>query len=260
LVFILLVGVAYLGFTRPAYACLNIFDPTPAPTVVAPTANPAATPLPSGATPAPAVTPPPPGYAQPDMGHQHEVPGTTISYRNCPPASGRHYNVAGQGPIQPGLYGPDDPGAVAPGWIHNMEHGAIVLLYKCPGPGCDDAGQDALEDLLSRWPSSPVCNIAPMTRESPVIARFDEMAANYTALVWDVVLPMDTLDEDLLFRFYAAHAERYNPEPLCPPPTPTPGPATPTPAPTGSPAASPATSPAASPATSPAATTGPSPS
>ncbi|HXG26580.1 MAG TPA: DUF3105 domain-containing protein [Candidatus Binatia bacterium] len=264
LVVVLLVGVAYLGFTRPTYACVNIFEPTPAPSFVAPTADPNATPLPSGATPEPAVTPPPPGYAQPDMGHQHEVDfSKTIQYRYCPPASGRHYNVTNRGPIRGGLYGPEDPGAVPPGWVHNLEHGAIVLLYKCPGPGCEPAGQAQLRELLERWPNSPICNIPP-GEVTPVIARFDDMASNFTALVWDVVLPMDELDEALLFDFYARQAERFNPEKLCAAPTPTPGPATPTPSPAASPsssqATSPGASPAASPAGSPAATTGPSPS
>ena len=263
LAFVLLVGLAYVGFTRPTYACLTVFDPSPAPSWVAPSMAPA-TPDPSGASPAPAVTPPPPGYVQPDMGHLHAPTGETVSYRYCPPASGRHYNAVNQGPIRGGLYGPEDPGAVPPGWVHNLEHGAIVLLYKCPGPGCDEAGQQLLEALLAKWPASPICNIAPGPI-TPVIARFDQMASNFTAIVWDVVLPMDTIDETLLFEFYARQAERFNPERQCAAPTPTPGPATPTPtvgpsgSPAGSPGASPAGSPEASPAASPAITTGPSP-
>ena len=139
-----------------------------------------------------------------------------------------------------------------------------MLLYKCPGPGCDEAGQLALRDLLERWPESPICKFPP-GQLTPVIARFDEMPDNYTAIVWDVVLPMESIDENLLFDFYLRHGEQYNPEKLCAVPTPTPGPATPTPStgPSGSPAASPGTSPgsspAVSPAASPAASTGPSP-
>jgi hypothetical protein len=74
------------------------------------------------------------------------------------------------------------------------------------------------------------------------------MASNFTALVWDVALPMAEIDESLLFDFYARNAELYNPEKQCAEPTPTPGPATPTPVPTATPAVSPAASPAVSPA------------
>jgi hypothetical protein len=262
LIVVVLAGMAFLSFNRPTYACTTIFDPTPAPSWVAPSAAPVA----SGASPAPAVTPPPPGYVEPDMGHLHAAVGDTITYRFCPPASGKHYNSAGQGPIRGGLYGPNDL-AVPPGWIHNLEHGAIVLLYSCKAPqgqsapACTDDGQQQLQTLLAKWPDSPVCKI-PAGQLTPVIARFDDMASNYAALVWDLVLPMDQIDESLLFEFYARNAELYNPEKQCAEPTATPGPATPTPLATGSPApsgAAPSASAGAStaPSASPAATTAP---
>ena len=261
-VFVLLIGMAYLSFTRPTYACTNTFDPSPAPPWVAPTPVPVA----SGATPAPAVTPPPPGYVQPDMGKTHTDAGATITYRYCPPASGRHYSSAGQGPIRGGLYGPGD-NPVPPGWVHNLEHGAIVLLYSCKAPegqtapACTDQGQQQLEDLLARWPDSPVCKV-PKGALTPVIARYDDMATSYAALVWDVVLPMATIDETLLFEFYARNGERFNPEKQCAAPTAPPPAATPTPAATAAPASA-AASPGDSPApastgtTAPAATTAP---
>lgn len=254
--FVLLAGMAFLSFTRPTYACLNTFDPTPAPSFVAPSPAPVG----SGATPAPAVTPPPPGFVQPDMGHVHADPGSTVNYRFCPPASGRHYNSTAVGPIPAGVYGPDEQPVGPPGWVHNLEHGALVLLYKCPGPACDEAGQQALEDLFQRWPASPICGFEAGTRDTPVFVRFDEMPWNYAALVWDVVLPMETLDEPLLLEFFNRQAERFAPERFCPLPTPTPGPATPTPVPTASPAGTPAPTGSAPADTPPPATTGPSPS
>jgi len=262
LVFVLLVGMAFLGFTRQAYACLDIFDPTPAPSFVAPTTAPApGSPAPASGSPAPAVTAPPPGYVQPDMGHVHADPGSTIRYTSCPPASGRHYD-APLGPIRYGYYGPDEA-AGPPGWVHNLEHGALVLLYRCaaaPGSSdapndsaCSDERQQALQALLARWPASPLCKI-PAT-DNVVIARFDEMASPYAALVWDVILPLETLDETMLFEFYARQAEQFNPEPRCPDPTPTPGPTPTAGPPTASPGASQPASPAVSPVASPAAST-----
>jgi hypothetical protein len=204
------------------------------------------------------------------MGHVHADAGGTIRYTSCPPASGRHYNGTGIGPINAGYYGPNDT-AVPPGWVHNLEHGGIVLLYRCetaPGSSgtadstaCTDAGGQALQALLARWPASPICNLPATT--NVVIARFDEMAWPYAALVWDVVLPMETVNETLLFEFYSRQAERFNPEktPGCVAPTPTPGPTPTAGPPTASPAASPAGSPAASPAAStPASSAAPSPS
>jgi hypothetical protein len=273
LAFLVLVGMAFLNSTRPAFACTEIWSPTiPATTAQPVTPSPAtaapATARPSGAvaspTPFPSATVPPPGLVQPDMGHLHETDlGATITYKYCPPASGKHLNVSGQGPIRGGLYGPNDR-ANPNGWIHNLEHGGVVLLYSCKDPAaeaCTEAGQDKLQELIARWPNSPICNTAPGAL-TPVVARFDDMAWPYAALVWDVVLPMAQIDEPLLREFIARQAEQFNPEKLCADPTPTPGPtrtpapATPTPGPTGTPGASAAPSGSTAPAT----TTAPSPS
>lgn len=275
--FLVLATAFFLNASRPTYACTDQFNPTAAPSFVPATQAPSTAPPASGspAPTSPPVTAPPPGYVQLDGGAGHVDTGLTIRYPSCPPASGKHYNGSGVGPIRAGFYGLNDP-AVPPGWVHNLEHGYTVLLYRCTTPGsdqlaeaCTDSGQAALRDMISRWPNTPYCNTPPGTF-NPVIARFDDMAWPYAVLVWDVILPLQTLDEAAIFDFQAQRGERFNPEVLCPDPTPTPGPATPTPAvspapsgaspaPSGaaSPGTSPAASPAASPATSPAATTAP---
>ena len=234
---LVLAAMAFLNSTQPAYACGSLFDPTPAPRVVAPSLAPGSTGVPA--------TAPPPGFVQPDMGHNHVPTGDSVTYQYCPPASGKHYSVLPQGPI-PGnrLYGPSDV-TVPEGWVHNLEHGALVLLYRCPGgngPGCTDAGQAALKALLAKWPNSPICNLPPNT-VSPVFTRFDDMAWPYAALVWDNVLPLQTLDEAAIFKFFAERAERFNIQELqCPLPTPTPGP-TPTTGPTATPGPTPTAAP-----------------
>ena len=241
---LLLAAMVYIQGATPAYACANTFDPTPAPTFVLPTVEP-------GTTNAPA-TEPPIGFVQPDMGHTHVNPGTRVTYTWCPPASGKHYNASGIGPIPARVYGPDEP-TIPQGWLHNMEHGAIVLLYKCPGPSCDAAGQEALKALRAKWPLSPICKFPP-DAVGPVITRYDDMPWPYAAVVWDVVLPLQTLDEATLFQFFADRAERFNiQEPRCAAPTPSPGPATPTPAPsaTAGSTAAPTTAPSAAPSTAP---------
>jgi len=235
------VGLILPGLT-PAYQCANLFDPTPAPSFVAPSQEPVA----SGGTPAPAATAPAPGFVEPDMGRTHVNPGTVVKYTWCPPASGNHYNATGQGPIRGGFY--DQNTAQPPeGWVHNLEHGALVLAYKCPGPACTDEGQAAMQSLLGRWPNSPLCDIPP-GNFTPVFVRFDDMAYPYAAIVWDMVLPLQTLDEQAILAFYAAYGEQFNPEkqPSCTQPSTAPSPP---PAPTAAPTAAPS---AASPPPSPA--------
>lgn len=187
-----LVGAGLVSsVTQPAYACSTAWVPDP-------TAAPA-----EGSSPQP-------GYVQPDMGHVHVAVGTQITYTYCPPASGRHYNAAGAGPLRAQVYGPED--AVIPqGWVHNLEHGGLVILYRD-----QTADQTALRTLFDAIPPSPVCGFERGGQSpGPVVARFKDMAWPYAALVWDRVLPLETLDTPAILDFYAAFGEKTNPEQLC---------------------------------------------
>jgi hypothetical protein len=238
-------GLVFTQATQAAYSCSIEWDP-------APTASPA-----PGATARL-------GYAQDDMGHLHNVQKPQ-KYTFCPPASGSHY-APPQAPIVPRVYRPDD-NAVPMGWIHNLEHGGLVILYRGDSPGATADGQQAFRSFFDTFPPSPICQL-PAGRISPVIARFDQMKWPYAALVWHRVLPMETWDPALALQFYATESERLDadgafaapPEPQCAAPSQSPGPsdsAAPSPSASGSPAASGSAAPSGSPA---AATASPSPS
>ena len=166
-----------------------------------------------------------PGYHQESMGNAHVGPGTNnpgdVTYTYCPPASGNHFNRSGAGPITPQFYGPDD--VTRPqGWVHNLEHGGLVVLYRGdPGdPGLTAEAQQQMQAFFSSLPPSPVCNFAPtQAGAGVVIARFDQMATPFTALVWERELPLDTFDEDAIMDFWTTWGERTNPEQLCTPPS-----------------------------------------
>ncbi len=178
-----LIGVFFIySASRPLFQCTNIWEPTPT-----------ASPLP-GASPAP-------GYVQDDMGRLHVPPGEVVKYTYCPPASGNHYFAAGLGPIPARFYGVNDK-TIPQGWIHNLEHGALVLLYRGDSEGATPAGQQALRAFFDAFPNSPVCNITPGTSQGPVVTRFDEMATPFAALVWGRVLPLQTLDTAAILDFW----------------------------------------------------------
>ena len=194
--------VALVGFglfsaaTTPTFACSNLWEPTPT------------------ASPGPNASAQP-GYSQPDMGNEHVSTGTKVTYTYCPPASGRHYNQSGAGPITARVYGPQD--TVGPtGWVHNLEHGGVVILYRTDGEGATEAGQTALRELFDGYPPSPVCGFEPGTN-GPLIAPFDDMSWPFAALVWGRVLPLETLDRDAIVAFDQAFGERTNPEKFCEP-------------------------------------------
>ena len=219
--------------TTKAYECSNIWQPSP-------TASPR-----EGASPQP-------GYVQPDMGQGHVPVGTKITYTYCPPASGRHY-AQPAAPIPARVYGPDDT-IIPQQYVHNLEHGGLVILYK--GAAVDEAALQALFDAI---PASPVCNFPPGGQSpGPLIARFEDMAWPFVALVWGRVLPLETLDQQAILDFYAIWGEKTNPEQFCAPPSGSPSTsavpsataaptASPTPAPSASAAPSQSIAPSASP-------------
>ena len=238
-------GLVYLNVTAPAYACGTEW-------VAPPTQAPAGTPAPGTSVTI--------GYPQGDMGNLHAPVGTVVKYLYCPPASGQHYNSPPLGPIPARIYGPNEK-ALPEGWVHNLEHGALVVLYSCSGPaagdGCSDAAQNAMKAFYSTFPTSPRCGLQP-GQLGPVLARFDTMKYPYAAVVWDWILPLQSFDagaQQQVLAFFQQHAEQNNPEDQCPnvphagesvPPS-----AAPSDVPTAAPATQPpATEPPASPAAS----------
>ena len=221
----IIVGVMLIGTfvfasaSQPAYACSIQMDP--------------AAPAPAGA--------PVKGQQQDDMTRGHVAVGTLVTYTYCPPASGKHYSASALGPIAPRFYGPDDT-ALPEGWIHNLEHGGLVVLYNCARNGCDSTSLDQLRRLTANFPASPVCKV-PAGALSPVIARFDQMKTNFAALLWGRVLMQDTLDTAQMLEFFKNVGETTNPEPQCNPN------ASASPGASGNPAASASASPSGEPAT-----------
>ena len=166
------------------------------------------------------------GQVQPDMGNGHVNTGDKVTYPVCPPASGKHVNRSGYGPLKPDVYGPDD-NSVPNGWVHNLEHGGLVLLYSCDKGACDDAALQQLQDFSTGFPNSAVCNI-PAGVVGPVVARFEQMPTRYAALVWDRAYYFDELDAQSVYDFYLRYGERVSddgnwiapPEPQCAVPSP----------------------------------------
>jgi uncharacterized protein DUF3105 len=57
----------------------------------------------------------------------HISPPQTGTYNTNPPTSGQHYFAAGIGPVATGIHTTE---VANEGFVHNLEHGHIVILYK----------------------------------------------------------------------------------------------------------------------------------
>lgn len=146
-----------------------------------------------------------------DEGRSHVSTGTLVCYNANPPASGGHYSAAGVAPVAGGFYDQTLPEEV---FIHNLEHGCIVLLYDCGG-ACSDDLKTQLQDLFVAVPPSVRFNEKKM-----VIARYDGISAScpgtatfpasgpFLAISWGVQHSFATLDTAGILDFYARHVDQ----------------------------------------------------
>jgi hypothetical protein len=72
--------------------------------------------------------------APPFEGAQHVAEPTAVRYTANPPASGNHW------PMWQEPWGDYPTELPRERWVHNLEHGGVVLLYNCP-LGCEDIHQ-----------------------------------------------------------------------------------------------------------------------
>lgn len=237
--FLLVIGVLVVGLgalalvvsqaaTAAPYTCTTLMTPGPveaaptprsviALTSPAPAASAAASAAPAASadpdaspTPAPSAEPQPTqrlGFVASDLGQKHVGEGTSITYAYCPPTSGDHFS-SNMAPLPRRFYGPTDE--VKPGnWIHNLEHGYVVLLYK----GEPDAATLAELERIATEAQGTEFSQASCGLDNKVIgARFDDMATDYAAVSWDRALLLDTFDAAQLQTF----AEQWQESPVWP--------------------------------------------
>jgi hypothetical protein len=208
---------------QAGYTCDTLLTPgpseslTPRPPTPSPSPTPTPSPVPSvTATPsgtaaaspsaAPSAEPTPTPEATPRLGFTTTVLGRThmrdlntiINYAFCPPTSGDHFNVTNRGPIRAGVY-PKSEEQIPGGWIHNLEHGYVVALYRCSGP--DDCVSDAeMAQLQALYDQSPT-SVNPSCPRKVIVARFDQMETRFALLAWGRALLTDEFDLDTALTF-----------------------------------------------------------
>ncbi len=126
-------------------------------------------------------------------GSQHVPEGAPTQYRTRPPSSGNHYD-------QPAPYGVFER-AVPPGnFVHTLEHGAVVVLYR---PDlCDQSCVGQLRDVYQSAPRGKYGTVK-MT-----VLPYQDMDHAIAAVAWTWIDEMDLVDKDRLIAFYRAHVDR----------------------------------------------------
>lgn len=138
------------------------------------------------------VTAPLPGEPIPDEGRSHVEPGSPLAYRSNPPSSGPHYGSTARWAFY--------DAEVSPGfWLHNLEHGGVVLLYRCP-EDCAELKRQ-LQGLYSTLRRSKYGNV------KMVVAPDSSLEGRVTALAWNRREALDRFDEGKIRSFYEAYVD-----------------------------------------------------
>jgi hypothetical protein len=119
----------------------------------------------------------------------HVAPGTPIAFRDNPPVNGTHYDVWARW----GIYREAIPRGY---WVHNLEHGAIVIAYK---PELSSAERDRLEAFVRALPPEPEC-AAQGVRRRIIVTPDPMLPTRVAALAWNHAYTADCVDEAALER------------------------------------------------------------
>ena len=144
------------------------------------------------ATPA-AGQPLAPGRPMPDIGHDHVPNGTRVTYPAHPPTSGTHWP-------QWADWGVHEAPVPEEMFVHNLEHGGVVILYRCPG-ACPDVVRE-LEATFRALPPSKYGHV------KVIVSPNDRIRTRFALLAWTRLDEFDAFDRDRVLRFVRAYQDR----------------------------------------------------
>jgi hypothetical protein len=109
----------------------------------------------------------------------------TIAYTDLPPVGGDHNGCWGKW----GVWEADAP-LPAERWVHNLEHGGVVVLYRCP-EGC---AREVAE--MTRFVQG---------RQQALLTPYAALPTRFAVVSWGARVTSDCFDTGVLERFYRAH-------------------------------------------------------
>lgn len=139
----------------------------------------------------------------PSEGQQHAMEGTPLTFASNPPSSGTHYPVWGR-------WGQHSEVLERGYYVHNLEHGGIVLLYHCE-TACPDIVA-ALKSVVDSRPQDPACDTT--VRSRIVLTEDPLLDVPVAAASWQNTYRAQCADLPSLTAFANAHYDQA-PESLC---------------------------------------------
>ncbi|MGQ0507171.1 MAG: DUF3105 domain-containing protein [Myxococcaceae bacterium] len=132
-------------------------------------------------------------------GWKHVAAGSAITPANNPPASGNHYPVWAK-------YQAYDKIVPRGYWIHNVEHGAVIFLYKT---GTDPEKVTSLQTVFDKLPNDALCG-----KPRAVLTEDPELPTELALVAADHVLYASCVDETVMLKFVSDYQGK-GPEAVC---------------------------------------------
>jgi len=138
-------------------------------------------------------------------GNQHSMSlCVPLVYLTNPPSSGTHYAVWAvyktyTKPFLPGF------------WVHNLEHGAMVITYNCPG-GCAAELADA-QKFIDALPTDCPAAVNAQKRRVLMVPNPD-LDVRFAASAWGFTLKASCFNRAAFAKFYDDHYG-HGLEPVC---------------------------------------------
>jgi len=143
-----------------------------------------------------------PGRPVPNQGQTHIDKGQQhVAYNSKPPTSGPHWNLAGEAPVNWGIYTDPIPDEAQ---IHNLEHGGIMIQYNCSD--CPELVAQ-LKDFYDRYVPT---HKLPLFQNSSkiVIAPYPDMPNRIALTAWTRIDTFDNFDEERITKFIDAWRDK----------------------------------------------------
>jgi hypothetical protein len=152
----------------------------------------------------------------PIEGRVHVNDCSVVDYKTNPPSSGDHYPSWAayktySAPVPEGFF------------VHDLEHGAVVLTYNCAAPGAEpdaqggcDADVAAATRMLASLPDDPSCLAleAGGVRRRSVLTPDPKLDVRFAASAWGWTLRANCFDATVFEAFEQAHYAQ-GPEDTC---------------------------------------------
>jgi hypothetical protein len=131
----------------------------------------------------------------------HIDPSTQWPYKSYPPTNGPHYSVSGSSPVN---WGTVDT-LVEGQFVHNLEHGGIVVLYNCPsGSDCTSLKNSLTNYVQKLAPLEPTYGEAKI-----IMTPYSHGMQKKVALVaWKYIEFLDAYDQNAITQFYENHVDQ----------------------------------------------------